>query len=425
MQHSIKDDYINSLKNYTNQFKDTNFRRIACNDFKSWPGPREETWRLSRLGSLSRKKIKPINPNFKKNNTNTSKLNGSTIIQFIDGAFREDLSSDMPSGVNLSILGDSESLEYLQKIKKSNLSNHPSTNASLSCTPSIMKLTVTKDTKVKDFFEIIYEGGENSQSVHPVLYIELKENSSLYLIERFNHLTSLAMPLQLTELRNKASLNSIKIFNDYKETHNLSANCAYLSEKSNLNSFSLIKGGIFTRSETHAYLNGCGAKLNLNGIYISGNKQHHDLTTAIYHDVSDCTSKQIVRGVLGGKSTGVFQGKVKVAKHAQRTDGQQMSRAILLSDSASANAKPELEIYADDVICAHGATVGELDDDQLFYLNSRGVPMNKAREILIKAFLEDIINQSVDKSLHNFVFKEAELALSSILTKEKSYNETL
>ncbi len=417
MQHSIRDDYINSVKKYTNQFEVTNFRRIACNDFKSWPGPREETWRLSRLGSLSRKKIKPINPNLKKNN-NTSKLIGSIIIKFIDGAYREDLSSKMPSGVELSILNDSESLKYLHKIKKSNLSDHPSTNVSLSCTPSIMKLTVAKNIKVKDFFEIIYEGGEDSQSVHPVLHLELEENSSLYLIERFNHLTSLAMPLQLTELKNKASLNSIKIFNDNKETHNLSAHCIHLFEKSNLNSFSLIKGGSFTRSETHAYLNGCSAKLNLNGVYISGNKQHHDLTTAIYHDVPDCTSNQIVRGVLGGKSTGVFQGKVRVAQNAQKTDGQQMSRAILLSKSASANAKPELEIYADDVICAHGATVGELDDDQLFYLNSRGVPMDKAREILIKAFLQDIINQSVDNSLHEFVFKEAELALTSIINKE-------
>ncbi len=417
MQHSIKDDYINSIRNYTNQFEDNNFRSIACKDFKSWPGPRDETWRLSRLGSLSRKKIKPIYPNLKKTN-NTSNLIGSKIIHFVDGAYRDDLSSKLPSGVNLSILSDSESLKYLQKIKKSNLSNHPSTNISLSCTPSIIKLTVIKNIKVKDFFEIIYEGGEDSHSVHPVLYIELEENSSLSVIERFNHLSSLVMPLQLTELGNKASLNSIKIFNDNKKTHNLSAHCINLSEKSNLNSFSLIKGGVFTRSETHAYLNGCGAKLNLNGIYISGNKQHHDLTTAIYHDVPDCTSKQIVRGVLGGKSTGVFQGKVRVAQHAQRTDGQQMSKSILLSENASANAKPELEIYADDVICAHGATVGELDDDQLFYLNSRGVPMDKAREILIKAFLEDMINQSVDNSLHDFVFKEAELALSLIITKE-------
>ena len=322
MRHSIKDDYINSIKNYTNQFEDTNFRRLACNDFKSWPSPREETWRLSRLGSLSRKKIKPIYPNLKKNLNNASNLIGSTIIKFVDGTYREDLSSKLPSGINLSILSDSESLKYLQKIKKSNLSNHPSTNISLSCTPSIMKLTIKKNIKVKNFFEIIYEGGEDSQSVHPVLYIELEENSSLYLIERFNHFSTLAMPLQLTEIRNKASLNSIKIFNDNKETYNLSAHCVHLSEESNLNSFSLIKGGIFTRSETHAYLNGSGSKLNLNGIYISGSNQHHDLTTAIYHDVPDCTSKQIVRGVLGGKSTGVFQGKVRVAQDAQRTDGQ-------------------------------------------------------------------------------------------------------
>ena len=417
MQHSIRDDYINSVKNFTNKFEENNFRKKACNDFKSWPGPREETWRLSRLGSLTRKKIKPIDPNLYKNN-NSSNLIGSIFVKFVDGAYREDLSSEIPSGVNLSVLNNIESLSYLQKIKESNLCNHPSTNVSLSCTPSIIKLTVKKNVKVKDIFEVIYEGGQESQSVHPVLYIELEENSSLYLIERFNHISSLAMPLQLTELRNKASLNSIKIFNDNKDTYNLSAHCVHLSEESNLNSFSLIKGGIFTRSETHAYLNGCGSKLNLNGIYISGGDQHHDLTTAIYHDVPDCTSKQIVRGVLGGKSTGVFQGKVRVAQDAQRTDGQQMSRAILLSESANANAKPELEIYADDVICAHGATVGELDDDQLFYLNSRGIPIDKARQILIKAFLEDIINQSVDNSLHDFVFKEAELALSSIITKE-------
>ncbi|MDC1194798.1 SufD family Fe-S cluster assembly protein, partial [Pseudomonadota bacterium] len=164
-----------------------------------------------------------------------------------------------------------------------------------------------------------------------------------------------------------------------------------------------------------ASLKGENADLNLNGVYISGIKQHHDLTTAIYHDVPNCTSKQIVRGVLGGESTGVFQGKVRVAPNAQKTDGQQMSKAILLSDKATANAKPELEIYADDVICAHGATVGELDDEQLFYLTSRGISKDKAREMLIKAFLEDIITDSVDQRLHEYIFNEAKLGLSSIL----------
>ena len=289
----------------------------------------------------------------------------------------------------------------------------------MSCTPSIIKLTVNKDTNVKELIEIFYEGGHQNFSVHPVLYVELKENSQLSLIENFNHFTSLVMPLQLTEIQEKGSLKSIKIFNDNDDTYNLSAHCALLSKEATFNSFSLVKGGIFTRSETHAYLNGTNAKLNLNGVYISGKKQHHDLTTAIYHDVPDCTSKQIVRGVLGGFSSGVFQGKVRVAPDAQKTDGQQMSKAILVSKNANANAKPELEIYADDVVCAHGATVGELDDDQLFYLNSRGIPENKARQMLIQAFLKDIINDSVDGQYHDYIFNEAQSSLSSILNEEK------
>lgn len=95
-----------------------------------------------------------------------------------------------------------------------------------------------------------------------------------------------------------------------------------------------------------------------------------------------------------------------------------MSKAILVSKNANANAKPELEIYADDVVCAHGATVGELDDDQLFYLNSRGIPENKARQMLIQAFLKDIINDSVDGQYHDYIFNEAQSSLSSILNEE-------
>ena len=298
------------------------------------------------------------------------------------------------------------------------MKDHPSTNVSFSCTPSIVKLTIEKNVSIGELFEIIYEGGDDNLSVHPAVYIELKDNSSITIIERFNHLSSLIMPLQLIELKKNTSMNSLKIFNDNQQSYNLSANCTFLSEKSNYNSFSLIKGGLFTRSETHAYLKGENCNLNLNGVYLSSKNQHHDLTTAIYHDVPNCTSKQIVRGVLGGKSTGVFQGKVRVAPDAQKTDGQQMSRAILLSENAIANAKPELEIYADDVICAHGATVGEIDDDQLFYLKSRGISEKKAKQILITAFLKDIINESVEESIQNYVFEEAELALSEIISEE-------
>ena len=418
MLHNNKYNFVNSVQDYVSQFEKKCFRRLASNDFKSWPGPREETWRLSRLGTLSRRQITPIKPNFRKKFSNKSKFRGSTLIKFVDGAFREDLSSKLPLGSSLTTLDEKDSLKCFQIFKNSNLKDHPSTNVSFSCTPSIVKLTIEEGVNIKEFFEINYEGGDEKLSVHPALFIELKNNSSISIIEQFNHLSSLVMPLQLVEIKKNASMNSLKIFNDNQQCYNLSANCTFLSDNSNYNSFSLIKAGLFTRSETHAYLKGENCNLNLNGVYLSSKNQHHDLTTAIYHDVPNCTSKQIVRGVLGGKSTGVFQGKVRVAPDAQKTDGQQMSRAILLSENAIANAKPELEIYADDVICAHGATVGEIDDDQLFYLKSRGISEKKAKQILITAFLKDIINQSVEESIQNIVFEEADLALSEIISKE-------
>ena len=415
MLHKKNNEFKNSVQNYVNHYEDKNFRQVASKVFKGWPSPLAETWRLSRLGSLSRKKIDPIIPDFKKKEALKNILRDSICLKFIDGCYRKDLSNKLPDGIQLTCLDDEESLNFLNKIKNTNLADHPSTFSSLSCSPSIIKISIKSDFNFKDILEIVYSGGKENKSVHPVLFLELNKNSSLSIVERFSHSGSLIMPLQLIEIAESASLKSIKIYDDNINTYNLSVHSVLLSDKSSYDSFSLIKGGEFTRSETHASLKGENADLNLNGVYISGIKQHHDLTTAIYHDVPNCTSKQIVRGVLGGESTGVFQGKVRVAPNAQKTDGQQMSKAILLSDKATANAKPELEIYADDVICAHGATVGELDDEQLFYLTSRGISKDKAREMLIKAFLEDIITDSVDQRLHEYIFNEAKLGLSSIL----------
>ena len=136
-----------------------------------------------------------------------------------------------------------------------------------------------------------------------------------------------------------------------------------------------------------------------------------DVTTRLYHNVANCKSEQIIRGVLDDRARGVFQGKIRVAPNAQNTDGQQMTRALLLSRETEADTKPELEIFADDVVCSHGATIGEIDEHQLFYLVSRGIPIMKARSMLIKAFLVDTLSQirvpqlekQAELQLHNWV----------------------
>jgi len=139
-----------------------------------------------------------------------------------------------------------------------------------------------------------------------------------------------------------------------------------------------------------------------------------DVTTQINHDVPNCTSMQIVRGVLDDTAKGIFQGKVKVARDAQKTDGNQMSRTLLLSRKCEADAKPELEIYADDVACSHGATVGEIDDTQLFYLMSRGIAAEEARQMLIEAFLDDAIGEIDNPVLAEFIRPSVSAWLSGI-----------
>jgi Fe-S cluster assembly protein SufD len=166
-----------------------------------------------------------------------------------------------------------------------------------------------------------------------------------------------------------------------------------------LDGFQLSIGGCLARLEAHVMLAAEDAECRLSAIYLGRQNQHHDITTNMTHARGHCQSNQVIRGVLDDAARGVFQGKVHVAQDAQKTDGQQMSRALLLSRKAEADAKPELEIYADDVICAHGATVGELDETQLFYLKSRGIPQNEARAMLISAFLDDAIDMIENSDL--------------------------
>ena len=168
-----------------------------------------------------------------------------------------------------------------------------------------------------------------------------------------------------------------------------------IAEGATYDAFVLNVGARLSRTEIHARLRGPHATAHLNGAQLLGDSQHGDVTTVVAHDAPHCASRQTVKNVLTDRSRGVFQGRIEVARAAQKTDGYQMSQALLLSPDAEIDCKPELQIYADDVKCSHGATVGELDDEQLFYLRSRGVPEAEARALLIRAFLAEALEQVV------------------------------
>ena len=163
--------------------------------------------------------------------------------------------------------------------------------------------------------------------------------------------------------------------------------------------FTFNAGGRLGRAETIATLAGPGARIHLDAAQLLRGRQHGDITTIIRHAAPHGASRQGVRHVLDGHARGVFAGRIEVARGAQKTDGYQMNQALLLSPDAEIDCKPELEIFADDVKCSHGATVGELDADQLFYLRARGVPAATARLMLIRAFLDDAIEGLEDPAV--------------------------
>jgi Fe-S cluster assembly protein SufD len=152
-------------------------------------------------------------------------------------------------------------------------------------------------------------------------------------------------------------------------------------------------GGRWVRNEVRALLDAEGGECTLNGLYLAGGTQHMDNHTVIDHAKPRCASHELYKGILEGKARGVFNGKIYVRQDAQKTDAKQTNQTLLLSDDATINTKPQLEIYADDVKCTHGATVGQLDAEALFYLRSRGVGAEEARALLTYAFANDILGR--------------------------------
>lgn len=192
-------------------------------------------------------------------------------------------------------------------------------------------------------------------------------------------------------LHEGASLRHYRLQDESKDAFHLATIRAKIAEAAAYESFSLVQGAKLSRAEFHPSLIGPSAATHLNAAQLLRGHQHADFTSVVQHDAPCCASRQVVKSVLEGQARGVFQGRIEVARAAQKTDGYQMNQALLLSDAAEMDIKPELEIFADDVKCSHGATIGALDPEQVFYLRSRGIPEDQARSMLIRAFLTEAL----------------------------------
>jgi Fe-S cluster assembly protein SufD len=359
---------------------------------RGWPGPKDESWRFTRLSSLAKMELQPAAANGALTPADMPQLDGlpdaAHVIRFHNGVMVSTATDGLPTAITSRQLDDDDLASLMALLP----SGHPVTDLSLAAMTSGLCLEVAPGAKVKTPIILVFSGDDSALSTHPAVLLRLGRGAQAVVAEWHQSAVGLAAPVLGVDIGDEARLDYAKIQSEGAATTHLAATGIKMGENAVLDGFQLSVGGRLARLEAHVMLAAEKSDCRLSAIYLGRGNQHHDITTNMTHAKGHCQSNQVIRGVLDDAARGVFQGKVHVAQDAQKTDGQQMSRALLLSRKAEADAKPELEIYADDVICAHGATVGELDETQLFYLTSRGITRALAKSMLISAFLDDAID---------------------------------
>ncbi|WP_342722187.1 Fe-S cluster assembly protein SufD [Bradyrhizobium sp. B097] len=205
-----------------------------------------------------------------------------------------------------------------------------------------------------------------------------------------------------------ARFDHVRLVEDSVDAFNISSATVSLGAHAHFNTFGLTSGGHVSRYQLTITCAGEGSKVETNGVNLINGKQHADTTLFIDHAVPHCASREIFRAVVDDRAHSVFQGRIIVRPDAQKTDAKMMTRALLLSDDAEADNKPELEIFADDVTCGHGATTGALDESLLFYMRARGLPEKEAQALLIQAFVGEAIETIASDALREVAIATAQ-----------------
>lgn len=216
------------------------------------------------------------------------------------------------------------------------------------------------------------------------------------------------------QLASNAQLDYYTLQTQMGQAYHLSTTQCYQARQSVLNTYTLTWDGALVRNNLHTYLHQPYSQTNMYGLYCLDSQQHVDNHTLVDHQVPHTQSKAVYKGIVAGQATGVFNGRIYVRADAQQTNALQNNNNLLLDDQATIHTKPQLEIWADDVKCSHGATIGQLEEAQLFYLRSRGIPMNKARSMLLSAFANDIVDTVTSPTLRPHLHQTLQARLSTL-----------
>ena len=407
MKEQLQKDFDNTIKNLSLSQKDIEIKKFSLDNFinKGFPNRKEEDWKFSDLNQIINKNIGELS--FYNDYTSTNKVDTSVFVDglehnkivFINGRI-EKIDFDYEKKGQIEIIDQSETINKFDNNNSLSDLNNAFTN---KCFKIVIK---TGYQLLKPL--IIYHTTNSkiwSKNINLRLDFELQEDSCLRLIDLFND-TSEKNFLNIFynfNLKEDAILKNYKV--DKLENKNIKYSYNNIVQNKNTISetFILSSGSNFFKSEINCNLEGEHSSAFVNGIFSLDKNKHHEIRTIINHLTENTKSYQLIKSVLEDSSKAVYQGKIYVNSVAQKTDGYQLSKAILLNKDSEFNAKPELEIYADDVKCSHGSASGSLNEDSIFYLMSRGLNYNQARELLINGFLLDVVEKITDSEIKNLI----------------------
>ena len=321
-------------------------------------------------------------------------------IIFIDGKYSSHLSETTHDGMDICLMSAALSKPKYRLVIE-NYFNNVATKDSLSSLNTAFSsegafIHIPKNKLVSKPIQIVHfsTGNESAVLLQPRNLIVVDENSHLQIIERHQSLTdNPVLTNSVTEIfaNKRAIVDYYKVQNDNENASLIDSTFIKQRQESHVSAHTFTFGGNLTRNNLNFYQHGERIDSTLKGITIIGDKQHVDHNTLVHHIEPNCESHQDYKGIFGDSSTGVFNGKVLVDKEAQKTNAFQANNNILISDKSSINTKPQLEIFADDVKCSHGCTIGQLDDDALFYMKTRGIPEKEAKALLMYAFANNVL----------------------------------
>jgi Fe-S cluster assembly protein SufD len=397
-------------------------RKNALSKFNElgFPTTRHEEWKYTNIAPIAKEQFKPVSKN------NQGRISSELVkrftygkfdcylLVFVDGILSPELSrvDDLPRNAKVESLA--QALVSGFDTVRHHFSRYASyeqdafTALSTAFVYDGAFIHIPDNTVLDKPIHLLFLSSDRSEPyvAYPRNLIVAGKNSVATVLETFagtenvRYLTNTVTEIYVDEY---AVLDHYKIQEESEKAYHISSMYVYHNRKSTFSSNSVSLGGLITRNNPTAILDAEGVESTLNGLYLGSGKQLIDNHTTIDHAKPYCNSHELYKGILDGHAHGVFNGKIFVRLDAQKTDAKQTNQALLLSDNASIDTKPQLEIFADDVKCTHGATIGQLDENALFYLRSRGIEKELARDILTYAFAGDVIDRIKIKNVRDYL----------------------